>query len=266
MLKDFIYFNEDLINKYGCQVSDDFMYEFDKIKVGNTKGGGFSGGFKGLVSLDANTGGSKELEGNIIKNVSTIYSKFEGALNERRGEVYFDFLDMKETDFYDDLTLVGRNLVTVEGKFMIPNDFDIMDITQQYKHMILEESLMDTSEEDEFIKKVFIDQEHIIVPIKLKLGDHEVNAFSKIRTDFLLTEYDDIDEYENEDLVFTFKSNGFKKVIKPKIVYDVNKDFIKYPRAIRREFIKEKKSSIDGFNNIYMEEDYLDIEIITIYK
>lgn len=268
MFKSIIYYNEKLIYQYGSLISESFKYDIEKVIEENDKGFGLSGGIGG-VSANFKHNGKKGVQGNIRKNVNLTYSEFESALNNERGDSYFDFVDYDPKDEYQDLEYIGRNKIArVEGTFLIPEEFDIMHMIGENKNILMASFPME-DKDDEAIFKNMLSKENTLVPLKLELPFPEKNlkAFCKANIENFLIDFDAIDDYENDDMVFLFKTNGIKKVNNSngKIVFDIIKDFFGISRAIRRQ-IKDGDQTLDGLEDIRMTEDYIEIELIAIYR
>jgi len=261
-LKEFIYFDETLIREYGSQLSQNFLIEFKKINTETNEKTGLELGQDLPVGAQMKKAKSQELEGILINTISNQYKNFEELLSN--SDVYLNFL---ENDEITDLTTAGRGtIVTVEGIFSIPSEFDKMELVDENKELIFQESPMDTEMANKFLEKIFIEKNNCFIPLKLKLGEEEVSAFAKINKNKFIKDYDLIDEFENEYLVFTFKSNGYRKIKTDKVVFSMTKDLFGLSRSMRRELSKTSSEKIEGIEDIKMKENYLDIELIAIYK
>lgn len=266
MLKDFLYFDEDLIKTYGQQMSDDFSTEYTSISTEKqtTIGVNLPGKFLGPLGMNSNHSKKSELTGVLIKTISDYYNKFEKALNNYNDD--HPYLDFLENNDLSDLTSVGRSIVRVEGSFKIPEEFDPMEVIEEHKKMLMEYSPMDDDIDNALMNKWFVEKENVLVPLILTLGDENIKAFTKVNKNKFVVDYNLLEEHEDNDLIFLFKSNGYKKINKEeKVVFNMVKDFFCIPRSVRRNILKEDLN-IDGFKDITMKEDYLEVEILSIYK
>lgn len=108
--------------------------------------------------------------------------------------------------------------------------------------------------------RAFIGSASADVPIISEFDN--VNIYGKLNTKYLIEEYDQLDEYYEQDVFILCKVIGLIQKDRVKI-FDPLKDFIKFPRAIRRQV---KIGEIHGFEDIYINGPVLKVEIIAIYK
>ena len=108
--------------------------------------------------------------------------------------------------------------------------------------------------------RTFIGSASADVPIISEFDN--VNVYGKLNTKYLIEEYDQLDEYYEQNVFILCKVIGLMQKDRVKI-FDPLKDFIKFPRAIRRQVNIEE---IHGFEDIYINGPVLKVEIIAIYK
>lgn len=267
MLKDFLYYDEKAINKYGAQISEKFRVEYQSVRKEIEDQASINLGLeKGVGKLgSAYKNAEKQgFEGIILNSIVTRYNDFEEALESKQDTgLYLDFISNKELS---DLTSVNRNIIKAEGYLYIPEEFDEMEMIEENKEILMKYYPMETEEENDFMNKWFIDKENLMVPLKIEFQAHqdEVLGFAKVNKENFIVDYDNILQYEEEPLIFLFKSNGYRKVDKKKVVFSMVRDYLSIPRSIRRRF--SLKENIDGIEDIFIDQDYLDVEILAIYK
>lgn len=267
MLKDFLYYDEKAINKYGAQLSEKFQVEYQILRKEFQDQVGLNVGLNEGISklgLDYKTAEKSGLEGVVLNSIATRYNDFEEALESKEDSgLYLDFLSNKDLT---DLTSVTRNIIKAEGYLSIPEEFDKMEMIEENKELLIKYSPMDTEEENDFMKKWFIDKKNSMVPLKIEfqVDENTTLGFGKVNKENFIVNYDNILDHEEEPLIFLFKSNGYRKIKDDKVVFSMVKDYLSISRSIRRQFALE--DSIDGIDDIVINQNYLDIEILAIYR
>lgn len=236
------------------------VYEYKRIaeanvlvpkEVTNTKNGKL-GFLKG--ALEAGVSTERVTVCDVAEDFGYDYQVFEEALQTRIGEDYFDFVVRDEFDLN---TVPPMSLVRFQGYIYIPKEFDAFNVLHQFKDLILKETPV-TDANEEMALTLFADMKADI-PIVIDGGDTAL--FAKLAANNLFESIEDLEEYEEEDVIALCKVVSHKSGDSIKI-YDPKKDFIKLNREMRRT-IKFDDNSMDP---ICIDGPAVKVEVVAIYK
>lgn len=255
MFKNMIYFNSQKVAEYKAVLEGKKHVAIKNVKISSSK------------SLDANIsvfsgaiGGSNEMEGELIENVVLDYNEFEKLLEKKDGEYYFDLMGGE----YDVDTITKSSIISFEGALSIPNEFDMMELINQFKPLLINSMNLANEEEEEIFKKIFA-KESTKIPIFIEsnqLGERQ--GFTKLTSTELLAGMETLEDYEEEDLTFIAKITSRKQVKdKPIVVFDIMKDLFSISRGLRRQMDQDE---IEGIENIKSDRDIIELEVLAIYR
>lgn len=253
MFRTLIYFDKNKVLQYKSLIEGKKAVEINKVKVSNEKSG------KGQIYiLSGGISGKSEMEGAILENYLFDCEEFEKLLEGR--DDYFDFT---END-YDLETVSKSSIIKFNGTFNIPEQFDAMDLINQFRSLLIDTIETESKEEQEVLKCI-LGKESTKIPIFLEFNESNTDrlGYSKINPNHLCCNFNDIEDDKNEDVTIIAKVISRKNIDgKPIVVYDVMKDFLSLSRAFRRQ-VDEK---IEGVEDITIDEDFITLEILAIYQ
>ena len=228
MFRSFIYLDQEKMYSYLRQIDTDYANQPIEISKKKTRGGSLGTDFFG-----ANVGTEIEEKREVTKDVIKDYDRFEKKLEELAGSEYFDLV----LDDYDINTVPRMSIIRVNGSFEIPEQFEMFSVAQNYMPLI-------TSQ----ITTIIIE-------------DEEITIASKMSMDNIEEEYAELEEYNEQEVYMLCKVVGIMKKDKVEI-FNPLKDFIKLPRAVRREM----DSNSQGMEPILVDGPVLKVEVIAMYK
>ena len=200
----------------------------------------------------------------IISNKKADYllkcSEFERLLQQR--DDYFDYVDTNQDTLIKDVRI--SSIIRVMGEIYVPEQFDIIQLIDEYKPQILSELNYKDKEERELFNAI-LKNTKMRIPIYCEMGgncDYWL-GIGKAVPDNLLIEYNEVENYEGKEVTIIAKleSRKFYKD-KPLSVFDIYKDFLGFNRTLRKQFVNNQKQE---FESIDVEEDYLGLELLAIY-
>lgn len=255
MFKNMIYFDSLKVAEYKAVLAGKKHVAIKNVKISSSK------------SLDANVsvfsggiGGSNEMEGELIENMVLDCNEFEDLLEKKGGEHYFNLM----TEDYDVETITKSSIISFEGALSIPNEFDMMELINQFKPMLISSMNLANAEEEEIFKKIF-EKENTKIPMFIQsnqLGERQ--GFTKLTSTELIVGMETLEDYEDEELTFIAKISSRKQAKdKPIVVFDIMKDLFSISRGLRRQMGQEE---IEGIENIKSERDILELEVLAIYR
>ena len=252
MFRNFIYLDTDKLYTYKRQIEGKNTPTIKSVR--KTQNRGVEAGFN-VLSVQAQEQISSEAE--IEQDASFDYDRFELALSEYESEDYFDFV--LNTD-YTFRTLPAMKLIRLENSFRIPDEFDIINLIEQFKPYIMGRIETNTVQEQEVINNL-LNNTSADIPIIIETD--EINISSKLSLKYLNEDFTELEDYEDQDVFMLCRVVGTVKKEKVEI-FNPLKDFIKLSRVIRRNLNVEMNKA--GLNPIIIDGPVLKVEIIAIYK
>lgn len=254
MFKTLIYFDKKRITEYKSLIERKKAIELKNMKISNEKVG------KAQVPLiSGGLTGKSEMEGEILENYLLDCEEFENLLKDR--EDYFDFTE----DSFDIETIQKSCIIRFEGTFNIPVEFDMYDMINRFRPVLVKSIDTKSAEESEILKSL-LGKESTKVPIFIE-NEQDFNerlGFSKINSKNLCCDIEQLEDFENEPLIFIAKLISRKDIEnRVVIVYDVLKDLFSMGRAFRRQLSDNK---IEGINNISIDENFMTLEVLAVYQ
>ena len=152
-------------------------------------------------------------------------------------------------------------IIKLDSYLEIPEGFDIMQLIDRFKPLIM--NSFDTEEMDQTGKealKVFLGNAKA-TKIPLVIDNDEYLLSSKINQEYLISDYEDLEEFEDEQVTILARmASGIIKEDRP--YYDPLKDFISLNRMMRKS-IKDRGAELQP---LMLDRKYRQIDILAIYR
>ncbi|WP_019392708.1 DUF6414 family protein [Priestia filamentosa] len=256
MFKNLIYFDSNKVAEYGAVLEGKKHVAIKNVKVNSSKSLGAK-----VPVLSAGINGSNEMEGELVENLILDYNEFEGLLESKSKDNFFDFLE----DEYDFESIPKTSISRFEGVFKIPMEFDMMDLINKFKPMLSSSMDLQNAQEEEIFNEIF-GKESTKIPSFLEgnnLGDRV--GFAKLNSNNLCYELEYLEDFEDEEVTIIAKVLSRKNATnnKPIVVFDIMKDLFSLSRGIRRQM---GENEFEGIPNIKSNEDIIILEVLAIYQ
>jgi hypothetical protein len=251
MFGNVLYFDEKKFREYKSIAIGKKNLRVDNIEISNDKGISIN-----LPVLGADAKSTKNYGGIIEESLLFDCNEFETLLNGR--DDYFDFT---MCDDFDLLTLQRGYIIKFNSYLRITESFDFTQLIEQFKPMIIEQlsAKMERTEQQAFEK--FFAVSDAKIPLLSELDN--IALCSKIDARYLQISYNQLEDYESVDVTILARMISNSMINKSKSIYDPLKDFMTLNRATRRNITNDRP---DGLQELYSEEDYMNIEIVAIYQ
>lgn len=251
MFRSFVYLDEGKLYTYKRQIDGSNTMNPKTVAQKKTKGfsAGVSGvGFNGTVETC--------VDGEFEKDVSFDYDRFELELNKLEGEDYFDFVMNPDYDF---TTIPAMKILRVCSAFSIPEEFDMVNLMDRFMPAFMGEIQTNSASEQEAMENI-LGKASADIPIVIDADDITISG--KLNAKYLREEYSSLEDYADQDVYVLCKVVGIARKDSVEI-FDPLKDFIKLPRAMRRQM---SDGNNGGLERIIVDGPVLKVEIIAIYK
>lgn len=256
IFKDLLYFNVNKVAEYKAVLEGKKHVAIKNVKIASSKS------LEAKISvLSGSMGGSNEVEGELIDNLLLDCNEFEQLLEKNAGDNFFDFTEVVNFDIE---TVTKTSIIKFEGALKIPNEFDMMDLITQFKPLLISSMQLGNPQEEEIFKSIFA-KESTKIPLIIESEAFEKNlGFAKLSSTDLISNFETLEDYEDEDLTFIAKINSRKKYNNtPIVVFDIMKDLFSLSRGLRRQM---GNTEVEGIESIKVENDVLVLEILSIYR
>ena len=254
MFRTLIYFDEKRVLEYKSLIERKKAVAIRNVKITNEKSG------KAQISiLSGGIAGKSEMDGEVLENYLLDCEEFENLLEER--DDYFDFTE----EDYDLETISRSSIIRFNATFNIPHEFDMIDLVNQFRPMLIKGVDIESKEEAALLKSI-LGKESTKIPIFIESDELLANrlGYSKINSNYLCCSLNSIEDYENDEVTIIAKVISKRDVNnRPIVVYDIMKDLFSMSRSLRRQFMDSK---IDGVENIEINENFVTLEILAIYQ
>lgn len=252
MFRSFIYLDEDKLYTYKRQISGQNIPSPKAISKKKTAG--FSAALNGF-GVNGTT--ETNIDGEFEKDLSFDYDHFELDISNLDGEDYFDFVLHDE---YDLNSLPAMKLIRICCGFEIPEAFDVVNLVEQFKPLLIGQIETQSAGEQEALQGI-LGNASADIPFVVKLD--EVTISGKLNAKYLCEDYSSLEDYADQDVYMLCKVVGMvrKDFVE---IFDPLKDFIRLPRAMRRQMTVDGNSI--GLDKITVEGPVLKVEVIAIYK
>ena len=252
MFRSFIYLDEDKLYTYKRQVAGKNTPQ--PKTVNQKKSAGFSADLRGFgVNGTAET----NIDGEFEKDVSFDYDRFESDLRSLDGEDYFDCVLNPD---YDITTVPAMKLVRICSGFEIPEEFDAVNLIERFMPLLMGQVETKSAGEQEALEGM-LGKASADIPFVIECDD--VTIAGKLNAKYLHEEYASLEDYADQDVYMLCKVVGMVRKDEVEI-FDPLKDFIRLPRAIRRQMAAEGNTM--GLETIVVEGPVVKVEVIAIYK
>lgn len=252
MFRSFIYLDVDKLYTYKRQI--DGKNAATPKTVTQKKTRGFSAAAK-VFELNGET--ETSIDGEFEKDVSFDYDLFELDLSRLDGEDYFDCVLNSD---YDLTTIPAMKLVRICSGFEIPESFDAVNLINRFTPLLMGHIETKSAGEQEALEEI-LGKASADIPFVIEYDDITISG--KLNAKYLLEEYASLEDYIDQDVYLLCKVVGMVRKDSVEI-FDPMKDFIRLPRAVRRQMTADGKSI--GLDKISMEGPVLKVEVIAIYK
>lgn len=252
MFRSFIYLDENKLYTYKRQI--DGKNAAQPKSLSQKKTAGFSAAVSGF---GMNGAMETNIDGEFEKDVSFDYDHFELDLAKLDGEDYFDCVLNSD---YDLTTVPPMKLVRICSSFEIPEAFDIITVVELFKPMLMGQIATKSAGEQEALESI-IGSASADIPFVIECDDFTISGM--LNAKYLCEEYASLEDYADQDVYMLCKVVGMVRKDTVEI-FDPLKDFIRLPRAARRQMTSSGKST--GLDKISVEGPVLKVEVIAIYK
>jgi len=252
MFRSFVYVNTEKVYEYYSLLDESIKEKITAKEKSTSNKAGIT-----LNPIGFERSKTETLKSEISHYFLSDYNKFERELYKLDGEYYFGF---DESDKYDISTMPRSTLGKLQANFYIPEGFDFVDLFEAYKPMI--KSSIDIKESEQVMYDTFLGNTKADIPIIIDL--EELKIYGKLDTRFLNEAYNQLEEYEMDEVAVLFKLISHDTSSKVTI-FDPLKDFIKLNRAMRRS-ADIKSSYTNEFSPIIVDGPVIKAEILAIYK
>lgn len=256
MFKNLIYFDSQKVAGYSALLKGERQVDIRKIKKNITKS------VRGGVSIASGKYDNvDEVEGEIVENPAFDCNEFEELLEKNGGDNYFDMIENEE---YDLETVPKTAIIRFEGVFNVPEQFDMMDLINDFKPMLTQQMDLKNDQEEEIFNKIF-GNDNTKIPLFID-GDNfdERIGFSKLNSNNLKYQMTELEDFEDEEVTIIAKVLTRKDIKStPIIVFDIMKDLFSLNRAMRRQM---ENQEMDGIESIKSEENVVTLEVLAIYQ
>lgn len=256
MFKNLIYFDSQKVAGYSALLKGERQVNIEKVRKNTSKS------VRGRLPIaSGNYDNVDEVEGEIVDNPIFDCNEFEELLEKNSKDNYFD---MTEDEEFDIETIPKTAIIRFEGKFNIPEEFDMMDLINDFKPMLTTQMDLENNEEEEIFNKIF-GKESTKIPMFFDSDNFDSRVgFSKLNSNNLKYQLTELEDFEDEEVTIVAKVLTRKEVKNNAvIVFDVMKDLFSLNRAMRRQMDDQE---IEGIENIKSEEDIVTLEVLAIYQ
>lgn len=252
MFRSFIYLDEDKLYTYKRQISGQNIP--NPKAISKKKTAGFSATVNGF-GVNGTT--ETNIDGEFEKDISFDYDHFELDISNLDGEDYFDFVLHSE---YDLTSIPAMKLIRICSNFEIPEAFDAVNLVEKFRPMLMGQIETKSASEQEALQGI-LGNASADIPFIVELDD--VTISGKLNARYLYEDYSSLEDYADQEVYMLCKVVGMvrKDFVE---IFDPLKDFIRLPRAMRRQMTSDGNSI--GLDKISVEGPVLKVEVIAMYK
>lgn len=252
MFRSFVYLDEDKLYTYHRQIDGKNHAQPKAITQRKAMGVNAS-----LSGFGVNRTVETDISSNFEKDIRFDYDRFELDLNKLDGEDYFDCVLNAD---YDPTTVPAMKLIRLCTRFEIPEQFDVVNLIEQFKPMLIGKIETKSSGEQEALQNI-LGNASADIPLIAEYDDFILAG--KLNTKYLHEDYSNLEDYADQEVYILCKVVGMVRKEKV-VIFDPLKDFIRLPRTARRHMISSEKPV--GIDKIEVEGPVLKVEVIAIYK
>lgn len=255
MFKNLIYFDSKKVAEYCAVLEGKKQVVIKNVKVSSGKSLSAK-----VPIISGGINGSNEMEGVILDNFILDCNEFEELLESKGTDNFFDLLE----DECDSETIPRTSIIRFHGDFRIPSEFDMLDLINKFKPMLISSMNIQNAQEQEIFNNIF-SKDSTKIPAFFECSNFEERiGFAKLNSNNLCYEYEHIEDFENEEVTIVAKVLSRKNVTdKPIVVYDIMKDLFSLNRGLRRQMGEQE---IEGIKSIKSDENIIILEVLAIYQ
>jgi hypothetical protein len=255
LFKNLIYFDSKKVAEYKAVLEGKKNVAIKSVKVTSGKSANAK-----VPIISGGINESNEMEGEIVDNQILDCNEFEELLESKSRDNYFDFLQNE----FDIETIARTAIVRFEGDFRIPSEFDMMDLINKFKPMLVSSMNLKSSQEEEIFNKIF-DKESTKIPAFFECRSFEERVgFAKLNSNNLCYELEHLEDFEDEEVIIIAKVISRKNITnKPIVVFDIMKDLFSLSRGLRRQMGEQ---DIEGMQSIKANKNIIILEVLAIYQ
>jgi hypothetical protein len=255
LFKNLIYFDSNKVAEYGAVLEGKKHVVIKNVKVSSGKTLSAK-----VPILSGGINGSNEMEGEILDNLILDCTEFEELLEDKGKDNFFDLLE----DECDPETVPRTSIIRFEGGFRIPSEFDMFDLINKFKPMLISSMNIQNTQEEEIFNKLFA-KDSTKIPAFFECSNFKERVgFAKLNSNNLCYELEHLEDFEDEEVTIIAKVLSRKNVIdKPIVVFDIMKDLFSLSRGIRRQMGEQE---IEGIKSIKSDENIIILEVLAIYQ
>lgn len=252
MFRSFIYLDGEKLYTYKRQISG--QNTPNPKAISKKKTAGFAATLDGF---GVNGTMETNIDGEFEKDISFDYDRFELDISNLDGEDYFDFVLHSE---YDITSIPAMKLLRICSSFEIPEAFDAVNLVERFRPLLMGQIETKSTGEQEALQGI-LGNASADIPFIVELD--EVTISGKLNAKYLCEDYSSLEDYADQDVYMLCKVVGMvrKECVE---IFDPLKDFIRLPRAMRRQMTSDSNSI--GLDKISVEGPVLKVEVIAIYK
>lgn len=252
MFTRLLYLNKDRVIEYNSLLSNEDYVELGEIEIKNANTLGADGKL-----IRGERGTQRNYKGKVYASESRLWNMFYNNL--KTSDDYIDYIDEDKS-----IEAIGRGLIIrFETEIVIPDDFDTFSILNAFPESFIQDQIVGDCNYQEIEKNIvkgFFKMKKASLPICM---NYEGKILcSKLYSNYFLCADEEFEECLEDELVVVAKVISPKKA-KRKEIFNPLKDFFVLNRAIRRTLDIE---NAEGLESIFVDDDYVDLEILAIYQ
>ena len=251
MFGKIIYYDKKTIDEYKSIIKGKKQYDVEEVEIANDKGVGID-----LKGISADAKAHKKYNATPVESMLYDCDEFEKMLEKRNEDDYFDFT---QTDNFDIETVERGCIVKLDAYIEIPDGFDIMQLIEVFKPIIISSMSSDNEIENEALNTIMGTAKAAKVPLIVNIDEHLL--CSKLNNENLIADYNDLLDADEEFTILA-RISSRRTISASKAFYDPLKDYMSLNRAMR----KEMDDIGEALQPIKVEKDYRTIDILAIYK
>ena len=183
MFRSFVYLDEDKLYTYK-KLIDKGVVRPSSVSSKKTKTA--SAGIKQTAFSYVN---EEQTVVDVEKDPFWDYDRFELSLSELEGEDFFDLV--VNEDQYDLLSIPPMKIIKLMGNLEIPEEFDLLNLIENYKPLLMG-SIGNGTDDGTLFAKAVLNNTSADIPIVVDYGD--VTVVGRLNTKWLCEDYTSLEE------------------------------------------------------------------------
>lgn len=245
-----IYFDKKSVLDYNSSMQKNIITEMKEIEVTkcNSKGMNLK-----IANLDKND--TVNYKGEVYNSQSKLYDEF--LENLANNDYYIDFINNEDKSIN---FICDSIIIKIKAEIYIPDEFDKYSILNSMPNEVIQNLIIsgcDVNEDDKDLAKCFFKIKNSTLPVCIDYSGKLM--CSKLKNENFLCSLEEFEDYtENEFIILARVINTRKK---DKEIYNPLKDLFCFSRGLRRMIDADSNESL---KNIYVDKDYINLEILAI--